>query len=57
MYNSTETEVAGYVTLKQVYEIALIKSQDPSFKRSSLKSVCKSIMGSARSIGISVIEK
>ena len=49
-------EVAGTVTLKQVYEIAKVKAQDKSFRNVSLESVCHSVVGSARSIGIEVIQ-
>merc|ERR1711991_1020843 len=47
-------EVAGEVSLKQVYEIAKMKHNDP---RQSLESLCRSIVGSARSMGIKVIRK
>ncbi|KAK3714381.1 hypothetical protein QZH41_020628 [Actinostola sp. cb2023] len=48
-------EVAGTVTLKQIYEIAKIKKEDKAFRNVPLESVCKTIMGSARSIGIEII--
>ena len=50
-------EVAGYVSLKHIYEIALIKSQDEVFKQVPLQGVCKCLIGSAKSIGIKVIER
>ena len=46
--------MAGQVSLKQVYEIAKIKHTDP---RQSLEGLCRSIIGSARSMGIEVIRK
>ena len=46
---------AGKVSLRHVYEIAKIKSQDPAFARVPLESVCKTIIGSARSMGIKII--
>ncbi|XP_015267427.1 PREDICTED: 39S ribosomal protein L11, mitochondrial [Gekko japonicus] len=51
-------EVAGMVTLKHLYEIALVKSQDPAFvlRDMSLKLVVRSLMGSARSLGIKVVK-
>ncbi|KAM7439751.1 ribosomal large subunit assembly [Porites harrisoni] len=48
-------EVAGTVTLKQIYEIAKIKKQDSNNRNVPLKSVCRSVIGSARSMGIQVI--
>ena len=47
----------GRISLKHVYEIALIKSQDPAFVRVPLESICKTIIGTAKSIGIDVIRK
>ncbi|KAJ7307463.1 hypothetical protein JRQ81_009484 [Phrynocephalus forsythii] len=51
-------EVAGMVTLKHLYEIALVKSQDPCFvlRDMPLEKVVKSLMGSARSLGIKVVK-
>ena len=49
-------EVAGVVTLKHIYEIACIKKNDAAFARVSLESICKTIIGSARSLGIEVVE-
>ncbi|XP_060108072.1 large ribosomal subunit protein uL11m [Heteronotia binoei] len=51
-------EVAGMVTLKQLYEIALVKSQDPTFVLNDLplEKVIYSLMGSARSLGIKVVK-
>ncbi|XP_068683076.1 large ribosomal subunit protein uL11m-like [Montipora foliosa] len=48
-------EVAGTVTLKQVYEIAKIKKQDATCRNVPLRSVCRSVIGSARSMGIKVV--
>lgn len=47
-------EVAGEVSVKHIYEIALVKSKDPAFQGISLESVCKTIVGSSRSMGIKV---
>lgn len=47
--------MVGEVTLKHIYEIAQIKSKDPAFEGISLESVCKTIIGSARSLGIKVV--
>ncbi|KAF4104729.1 39S ribosomal protein L11, mitochondrial [Onychostoma macrolepis] len=53
----TGHEIAGMVTLRAVYEIAQVKSQDDSFKLRdiSMQNVVKSIIGSARSLGIQVV--
>uniref|UniRef100_A0A671NHT0 Large ribosomal subunit protein uL11 n=1 Tax=Sinocyclocheilus anshuiensis TaxID=1608454 RepID=A0A671NHT0_9TELE len=52
----TGHEIAGMVTVRAVYEIALVKSQDDSIKLrdTSMLNVVKSIIGSARSLGIKV---
>ncbi|ELR50683.1 39S ribosomal protein L11, mitochondrial [Bos mutus] len=52
------TEVAGLVTLKHVYEIARVKAQDDAFALQDvpLSSVVRSIIGSARSLGIRVVK-
>lgn len=48
-------EVAGKVTLKHVYEIALIKSQDQGFDGLSLQEVCKRIIACAHVCGIEIV--
>ena len=48
-------EIAGTVTLKQIYEIASIKKQDSVFNNSTLEGVCKRLIGSCRSCGIKVV--
>ncbi|XP_035582747.1 39S ribosomal protein L11, mitochondrial-like [Zalophus californianus] len=54
----TGKEVAGLVTLKHVYEIARVKAQDEAFalQDAPLSSVVRSIIGSARSLGIRVVK-
>uniref|UniRef100_V9LAQ9 Large ribosomal subunit protein uL11m n=1 Tax=Callorhinchus milii TaxID=7868 RepID=V9LAQ9_CALMI len=54
----TGHELAGVVSVRHVYEIARVKSQDDSFslRNASLENVCKSIVGSARSLGIRVVQ-
>uniref|UniRef100_A0A8C5MVT4 Large ribosomal subunit protein uL11m n=1 Tax=Leptobrachium leishanense TaxID=445787 RepID=A0A8C5MVT4_9ANUR len=56
--SQTGHEVAGMVTLKQLYEIALVKSQDECFvlRDMHLRDVVKCIMGSAKSLGIKVVK-
>ncbi|XP_016101585.1 39S ribosomal protein L11, mitochondrial-like, partial [Sinocyclocheilus grahami] len=53
----TGHEIAGMVTARAVYEIALAKSQDASItlRDTSMLNVVKSIIGSARSLGIKVV--
>jgi large subunit ribosomal protein L11 len=48
-------KIVGRVSLKHIYEIAQIKQQDPALQRIPLQSICKTIIGSARSIGIEVV--
>ena len=49
-------DVAGSVTLKHIYEIALVKKTDKVFQNTSLENVCKAVIGSARSMGIEVMD-
>ncbi|KAK7138137.1 hypothetical protein R3I94_013690 [Phoxinus phoxinus] len=53
----TGHEIAGMVTVRAVYEIAQVKSQDDVFKLQdiSMQNVVKSIIGSARSLGIKIV--
>jgi len=48
-------DTAGYVTLKQIYEIALIKSEDHAFRNTPLIGVCKCLIHSCHSMGIQVV--
>ncbi|PVU92501.1 hypothetical protein BB561_003779 [Smittium simulii] len=45
----------GKVSLKHIYEIALIKQKDPNLTHIELSKICKSIIGSAKSVGIAVV--
>ncbi|GAB2279931.1 hypothetical protein Dimus_014566 [Dionaea muscipula] len=45
---------ASTVTLKHVYEIAKVKQADPNCQHIPLESICKSIIGTANSMGIRV---
>eukprot|EP00842_Homolaphlyctis_polyrhiza_P001263 jgi/Hompol1/2137/HPOL_002082-RA len=47
--------VVGTVSLKHIYEIALIKQKDPAFEGISLESVCKRVIGTALGMGINVV--
>ncbi|TDH07508.1 hypothetical protein EPR50_G00106810 [Perca flavescens] len=53
----TGHETAGMVSVKAVYEIAQVKAEDECFKmrNASLENVVKSIIGSARSLGIKIV--
>lgn len=44
------------VGLRAVYEIAKIKQKDPHLQHVSLKSLCKCIIGTAKSMGIRIID-
>ncbi|XP_013782141.1 39S ribosomal protein L11, mitochondrial-like [Limulus polyphemus] len=48
-------EFAGKITVKHVYEIAKIKSQDPTYDCVPLQEVCQDIIDSAKSCGIEVV--
>jgi large subunit ribosomal protein L11 len=48
-------EQVGKVTLKQIYEIALIKLQDKHVSHIKPEHFCRSIIGTARTMGIDVI--
>ncbi|XP_063045424.1 39S ribosomal protein L11, mitochondrial [Engraulis encrasicolus] len=56
--SKTGHEVAGKVSVRAVYEIAQIKAQDEAFTNqgASLEFVVKGIIGSARSLGIQVVQ-
>mmetsp|Transcript_38990 Transcript_38990/g.49759 ORF Transcript_38990/g.49759 Transcript_38990/m.49759 type:complete len:148 (+) Transcript_38990:56-499(+) len=48
-------EVVGEVTLKQIYEIALVKQKDEHLSMVPVEGLFRSIMGSAASMGIKVV--
>ena len=47
--------MAGKVTLKHVYEIAKIKSEDPVWEGFPMERICKSVIGTAHSCGIQIV--
>ncbi|XP_021416822.1 39S ribosomal protein L11, mitochondrial isoform X1 [Oncorhynchus nerka] len=55
--SKTGHEIAGKVSVRAVYEIAQVKAQDEAFKmqNASIETVVKSIIGSARSLGIEIV--
>lgn len=48
-------EVAGTVNLKHIYEIAKIKATDEHLKHLPLESIARTIVGSARTLGVQVV--
>jgi large subunit ribosomal protein L11 len=53
--SSPGSEIVGTVSLKHIYEIALIKKRDAHLAHLDLKQLCSSVIGSARSCGIKVV--
>lgn len=51
------SEVAGKITLKHVYEIAKIKSEDPPLELFELQDICKMVIATARTCGIEVVRE
>lgn len=49
------SEVVGEVSLKHIYEIAKVKCMDEGLKPLGEERVARSIIGSARSLGINVV--
>jgi len=50
-------EVTGYITRKHLYEIALVKSQDPPLQMVDIQEICRQLISSAYSLGIRVVDK
>jgi large subunit ribosomal protein L11 len=48
------SEIVGRVNLKQVYEIAKIKQSETRLSGLSLEGLCKSVVASAKSMGVAV---
>jgi large subunit ribosomal protein L11 len=48
-------EKVGTVTLKHVYEIAKIKQSETRLSGLSLEGLCKSVIASAKSMGVEVV--
>lgn len=47
---------ASSIMLAHVYEIAKVKQADPGSQHKSLEAICKSIIGTANSMGIQVVK-
>ncbi|CAL8090011.1 unnamed protein product [Orchesella dallaii] len=50
-------EIAGKITLKHVYEISLVKKQDPVIRFWDLKKICENTLFLARTCGIEVVKE
>ncbi|KAI8137511.1 50S ribosomal protein L11 [Fennellomyces sp. T-0311] len=49
------SEVVAKLSLKHIYEIAKIKQTDANLKHLPLQSICGSVIGVAKSVGIEVV--
>ncbi|KAF4044964.1 Ribosomal protein L11 RNA binding domain [Phytophthora infestans] len=49
-------QVVGTVHLRQIYEIAKVKQQDEMVDYIDLQSICKTLIGSAKSMGLDVVQ-
>lgn len=49
------SEIGGKITLRHLYEIAAIKIQDPPNALLTMKQMCMSLLGTARTCGIEVV--
>lgn len=52
-----KNEIAGRVSLKHIYEIAKVKSNDSDYDCVPLQKVCEDVIRSARSLGIQVVHR
>lgn len=50
-------KTAGEITLKQIYEIAKVKQNDPNLMSIPLQSIVSQIINSTKSMGINVVKK
>lgn len=48
------TSLVGRISLKHVWEVAKIKQKDTKLQGLELEAICKSIIGSAKSLGLEV---
>ncbi|EUB59938.1 39S ribosomal protein L11 [Echinococcus granulosus] len=51
------TEVSGQLTLKHIYEIAVLKSEDAALRTTSLQAICASLIAEAHRMGIEVLSR
>jgi large subunit ribosomal protein L11 len=54
---NAKEEIAGYITVKHVYEIAKIKSNDIIYDCVDMKDIFSDVLKSARSMGIKVVHR
>lgn len=54
-YSCFSGEQAGKITLKHVYEIAVLKKQDPVNRHTDLKEMCEMVIECAHTCGIDVV--
>lgn len=48
-------EIAGKITLKHLYELAVFKIQDPPNALLTMQQMCEMLIGAARTCGIQVV--
>eukprot|EP00123_Amoebidium_parasiticum_P009189 comp19315_c0_seq1/m.22187 comp19315_c0_seq1/g.22187 ORF comp19315_c0_seq1/g.22187 comp19315_c0_seq1/m.22187 type:complete len:157 (-) comp19315_c0_seq1:84-554(-) len=53
----TRHETAGKISLKHIYEIAQVKIKDPALDHLTLQTMCKHLIGSAKTMGIEVVKE
>jgi large subunit ribosomal protein L11 len=51
-----ETKNQGFIYLKEIYHIAILKKCDKGLNNLNIKSLCKSIIGSAKSMGLEILK-
>ncbi|KAJ1812693.1 mitochondrial 54S ribosomal protein YmL19 [Coemansia sp. RSA 2599] len=49
-------QVVGTVSLKHIFSISQMKAKDPAMSHIDLKSICKSVIATAKSVGIKVVQ-
>lgn len=47
----------GYIRIKEIYNIGLVKKCDKLINHIEIKEICKSIIGTIRTLGIKIDEK
>lgn len=52
----TKKQNHGFIYLKEIYHLAILKKCDRVLNHINLKSLCKSIIGSAKSMGIDILK-
>ena len=50
------TDKKNYISVRQIYEIAKLKQQDIHLKHLPLKSICKMMIGTCRSMNVRVVK-